>query len=95
MKRESVLSAEKSLSQTDTLILNTVAKLAPTKQSHDCQDYAKIKNIEFAGTEDVFNMEVDTHHNFSICGGLIVHNCMDAMRYALEDFSKGETFSFD
>ncbi|GAA0115724.1 hypothetical protein UT300016_14510 [Clostridium senegalense] len=26
-------------------------------------------------------MEVKDHHNFSVNGGLIVHNCMDAMRY--------------
>lgn len=26
-------------------------------------------------------MEVEHHHNFSVNGGLIVHNCMDAIRY--------------
>ncbi len=26
-------------------------------------------------------MEVDDNHNFAIADGLIVHNCMDAMRY--------------
>ena len=26
-------------------------------------------------------MEVKGQHNFSICGGYIVHNCMDAVRY--------------
>ena len=26
-------------------------------------------------------MEVENHHNFSVCGGFIVHNCMDALRY--------------
>nr|DAQ77221.1 MAG TPA: DNA polymerase III, alpha subunit-structure, naturally occurring, TRANSFERASE.5A [Caudoviricetes sp.] len=26
-------------------------------------------------------MEVKNHHNFSVCGGFIVHNCMDAARY--------------
>jgi hypothetical protein len=30
-------------------------------------------------------MEVKDHHNFSIVGGLIVHNCIDALRYAYED----------
>ena len=37
--------------------------------------------IEPAGTADVYNLEVFRHHNFSICGGLIVHNCSDALRY--------------
>lgn len=26
-------------------------------------------------------MEVKSHHNFSVNGGFIVHNCMDAIRY--------------
>lgn len=29
----------------------------------------------------VYNMEVDEHHNFAVNGGIIVHNCMDSMRY--------------
>jgi hypothetical protein len=29
-------------------------------------------------------MEVETHHNFSVNGGLIVHNCLDALRYSME-----------
>ena len=40
-----------------------------------------IKAIRKIGTADVYNMEVEDNHNFSIEGGLIVHNCMDAMRY--------------
>ena len=43
--------------------------------------YVKIKSIKEAGRSDVYNMEVKNHHNFSICGGFIVHNCMDAVRY--------------
>ncbi|MCL6560021.1 MAG: hypothetical protein K6U74_14775 [Firmicutes bacterium] len=31
--------------------------------------------------QDVYNMEVEDHHNFSVEGGLIVHNCMDRNRY--------------
>ena len=41
----------------------------------------RIKNIKHLGREDVYNMEVLTHHNFSVNGGLIVHNCMDSDRY--------------
>lgn len=29
-------------------------------------------------------MEVAKHHNFAVNGGLIVHNCIDSARYALE-----------
>lgn len=48
------------------------------------EDSAKsigIVGIEFAGYEDVYNMEVRGTHNFLINSGIIVHNCMDAVRY--------------
>jgi hypothetical protein len=37
------------------------------------------------GRHNVYNMEVEGCHNFSVNGGLIVHNCIDAVRYACED----------
>ena len=40
----------------------------------------KIKSIKTIKNEDVYNMQVKDHHNFSVNGGLIVHNC-DALRY--------------
>ena len=40
-----------------------------------------IAKIELDGCEDVYNMEVADNHNFAVNGGLIVHNCMDALRY--------------
>lgn len=43
--------------------------------------YVNVESVEPIGKEDVYNMEVKNHHNFSICGGFIVHNCMDASRY--------------
>ncbi len=41
---------------------------------------ATIKSINPIGFEPVYNMEVDDTHCFAT-DGLIVHNCMDAMRY--------------
>lgn len=38
-------------------------------------NFAKIKSIKPAGYQDVYNMEVEKHHNFAVNGGLIVHNC--------------------
>ncbi len=38
-------------------------------------------------------MEVKDHHNFSVEGGLIVHNCIDATRYAFEDDMKRPSVS--
>jgi hypothetical protein len=40
-----------------------------------------VKCVTYIGEEDVYNMEVDIHHNFSINKGLIVHNCLDSLRY--------------
>jgi len=47
-----------------------------------------IEKIEFIGNEDVYNLEVKVHHNFSINDGLIVHNSVDSARYGLESFER-------
>lgn len=41
-----------------------------------------MKSIKYIGKEDVYNLEVEDHHNFSVNGGLIIHNC-DSLRYGL------------
>lgn len=46
--------------------------------------YFKIRDVRPAGKEPVYNMEVEGCHNFAVNGGIIVHNCMDAMRYFVE-----------
>ena len=43
--------------------------------------FVSVEGINKIGKADVYNMEVKNHHNFSVCGGFIVHNCMDAVRY--------------
>lgn len=40
----------------------------------------EILDIEYAGLATVYNMTVDTYHNFITEGGTVTHNC-DAMRY--------------
>ena len=40
-----------------------------------------VAKIEIEPNEDVYNMEVIGTHNFSVSGGVIVHNCMDEIRY--------------
>ncbi len=47
--------------------------------------FVKVKKIKQLSPEDVYNLEAEKYHNFAINGGLIVHNCMDSMRYALMD----------
>lgn len=43
----------------------------------------KIEKIEYAGKQDVFNMEVEDVHSFVVNGGIVSHNCYDEMRYFL------------
>ena len=40
-----------------------------------------VAKIEIEPNEDVYNMEVMGTHNFAVNGGVIVHNCMDEIRY--------------
>lgn len=47
-----------------------------------------IVSIRPIGRANVYNMEIDDFHNFVVNGGLIVHNCIDAVRYACEDDMK-------
>lgn len=45
------------------------------------QNCVGIKSIRMIGTGPVYNLEVEDNHNFAVNGGLIVHNCQDAVRY--------------
>ena len=63
-------------------VLNAVKNILQTNiKKQNIVHYVKIKSIKPIGKADVYNMEVKNHHNFSVCGGFIVHNCMDAARY--------------
>ena len=53
----------------------------------DKVEYIPVKRVRYVGKEDVYNMEVKEHHNFVVNDGLIVHNCVDALRYAMESES--------
>lgn len=48
-----------------------------------------IKNVEKLDKKTkVYDLEVPKYHNFAINGGIIVHNSIDAVRYAMEKFYK-------
>ena len=49
-----------------------------------------IAKIECEPNEDVYNMEVIGTHNFSVNGGVIVHNCMDDIRYFVNTVLKNK-----
>lgn len=53
-------------------------KLVP---EHAELSFVRIKKITPRGQQPVYNMEVDQYHNFSVNGGVVVHNCMDDIRY--------------
>lgn len=74
MKRESVLSVGKSLSQTNIPSKKRVQGVADIT-------FVPLEKIKPLGKQPVYNMEVDDYHNFSVNGGIIVHNCMDSIRY--------------
>ena len=81
MKKEYAQAVENHLRSISTVKQNVV----PVPAQCGCATYAKIKNIRYVGRHNVYNMEVEGCHNFSVNGGLIVHNCIDAVRYACED----------
>lgn len=74
MKQENANGAEMSLQQTNIQKREHVPEVAEISS-------VGIKAIRKVGRADVYNMEVEGNHNFAIESGLIVHNCMDSMRY--------------
>ena len=74
MKQGNANGAAMSLQQTNIQKRELVAEVAEISS-------VGIKAIRKIGKADVYNMEVEDNHNFAIEGGLIVHNCMDSMRY--------------
>lgn len=74
MKQEPALYAESHSRQTN------IQKAKPVPENAQVA-YAEITSIRPVGRQPVYNMEVDGFHNFSVNGGIIVHNCMDATRY--------------
>ena len=71
-----------NLNQINTATPSVVQKNAPL--SSEKLKWKKIKKIsKLEQQEPVFNLEVEGVHNFAVNNGLIVHNCMDALRYSL------------
>lgn len=56
-------------------------------------EFVKVKSVKYLGKQNVYNMEVETHHNYAVNGGMIIHNCIDALRYSLEEFNNGKRSS--
>ena len=60
------------------------AKINAAQNPAECVSAIRVVSIRRLPPEPVYNMEVERTHNFAVNGGLIVHNCIDATRYALE-----------
>ena len=52
------------------------------------REYTKMLKKERAGKAPVYCLDVYDTSNFAVDGGIIVSNCMDALRYAIDDLSK-------
>lgn len=49
----------------------------------------KIISKEYVPNEDVYNMEVEDTHCFAATkSNIIIHNCLDALRYAVVKMEK-------
>ena len=64
---------------------DTALDRVPAEQGTQEFRFVQIKKIKPIGVQPVYNMEVKDHHNFLVNGGLVVHNCIDATRYAMND----------
>ena len=83
--------------QESVMFVDDISLLTNTQKQERVQGFAgrnlgkvRVKSVEYVGKEDVYNMEVKNHHNYSVAGGFIIHNCIDGTRYAFsEDMRTG------
>ena len=80
------------MKQESVEFVDDISLLTNTQEQGHVQEFVgqnlgkvRIKSVEYVGKEDVYNMEVRDHHNYSVAGGFIIHNCIDATRYAFND----------
>lgn len=52
------------------------------------REYTKMLKKERVGKAPVYCLDVYDTSNFAVDGGIIVSNCMDALRYAIDDLSR-------
>lgn len=80
------------MKQESVEFVDDISLLTNTQEREHVQEFVgqnlgkvRIKSVEYVGKEDVYNMEVRDHHNYSVAGGFIIHNCIDATRYAFSE----------
>ncbi|WP_142236830.1 hypothetical protein [Staphylococcus sp. 47.1] len=74
--------------EVDSKLINTEKQghVQEVAQTDNVLKTEKITSIKFHSYQDVYNMEVENHHNYSVEGGFIIHNCVDSLRYSVERF---------
>ena len=55
----------------------------------------KVVSIEFAGYEDVYDIEVPETHNFALAAGIFVHNSVDSVQLLIKSGIQAEVQSVD
>ena len=73
MKRKSVRSVEKNIKQDTKELVNIATKIVKLKRF----------GVEESWVEETYDLMVDECHEY-YANGILVHNCIDAIRYALE-----------
>ena len=86
------------MKQESVKFVDDISLLTNTQEQERVQEFVgqnldkvRIKSVEYVGKEDVYNMEVRDHHNYSVAGGFIIHNCIDATRYAFSEDMRADT----
>ena len=62
-------------------VVDQSSRSTSTPRQKRAPGHAVVSLVERVHDEPVYDMSVVKHHNLSVNGGLIVHNCMDAIRY--------------
>ena len=86
------------MKQESAKFVDDISLLTNTQEQEHVQEFVgqslgkvRIKSVEYVGKEDVYNMEVRDHHNYSVAGGFIIHNCIDSTRYSFSEDMRTDT----
>ena len=90
------------MKQESVKFVDDISLLINTQEQEHVQEFVgqslgkvRIKSVEYVGKEDVYNMEVRDHHNYSVAGGFIIHNCIDATRYSFSEDMRTDTIKIN
>lgn len=85
--KKNVLFVEQNLHQINTLRSKHAVLVAELPS-------LTVIEIKKCGYQDVYNLEVENDHNYTIENGIVTHNCIDATRYACERLMKDKMANY-